>query len=472
MNRLFFVSFCLVFFTACVKVEDTLTIHQDGSGTIELCVAGGGDSGSVPETVYPPLRVRDAFALLPIQQFKTKVAPWPEHDKGMKTTATFPDLATLLASPYARAHRLTMEATSGGLLIQGRSGMEIAQVIVAMKKKTESEAKVKDKLSQQFQAGTFKDLRWNFKLLGPDRKAESKFDFTDNDDVDDLAEEAQRQISIKIPKLIMPMGKAEPFLANLAFDQVQESEVVLPSATIGAIRDQTRLHVRRSEIVSPIPGSVDVSGFIVVPEGVSCFVPSIYGPQHRPIQRPHFVTPSDMVLEGLLIPERALDICRPLKPEIWGDGMWRYPVQVYCSVDSHKKNIPADWQQAKQLVLSCLVQATTSRSTLRFAAIGENVAWDRKQNLERALKPFGLNLRVSRDEKTDLRSISIESLDIGSIVEDLQLYDAKGKAISQAPLRNGSWLLVEEPKFPLSLALRLRKATAEPITLRLEGTLP
>jgi hypothetical protein len=256
-------------------------------------------------------------------------------------------------------------------MIQCTSGMEIAQVITAMKKKSESEAKFKNKLSQDFQTGAFKDLRWKFTLIGPDCKAESKFDFADNEDLDDMAEEANRTISIKSTKLPKRIPTVTPFLADLTFDQVQESEIVLPSATTGAIRDQSRLQVRRSEFVSPVPGWVDISGFIVVPEGVSCLVPSVYDSQRRSVSHPHLVTPTGAVLEGLVIPERAFDFGRSLKPEIWGDGLWRYPVRVYCSVDSQKKNIPADWQQAKQMVLSCLVQATSSRSTLRFAAVGD-----------------------------------------------------------------------------------------------------
>ena len=467
----------LLFFTACVKVEDTLTIHQDGSGTIELCVAGSGDMGSLPETVYPPLRVRDAFALLPIEQFKTKVAPWPEHDKGMITTATFPDLATLLASPYARAHRLSVQATSQGLLIQGASGMELAQVIAAMKKKSESEAK--DEKTGKLPTESFKSLRWNFKLFGPDRKAESKFNFADNEDVDDLAEEAQRQISIKIPKLTAPTTQVEPFLANLAFDQVQESEVVIPSATIGSIRDQTRLHVRRIESVFQVQkngwntSSVNLSGFVVVPEGVVCLLTPRYYPRQRSIPDPHLVTPTGVVIQGLIFPESELEPGRALMPKIWGDGMWRYPVNVYFSVnDPNRANFPTDWRQAKQLVLPCLVQATATRSTLRFSAIGEKDAWDKNQRLEKTLNPFGFNLRTDKDEKSGLRSISTESQDIGGMLEDLQLYDAKGKSIPLARLRKGKWLLVEEPKYPLSLALRLRKPTDNPITLRLEGNIP
>jgi hypothetical protein len=142
------IGLLLVFLCGCFKTKDELTINADGSGKVRLethssvppeLSAGlgmeermGGVGGAV---MYPPTSESEAQKFFPGKDF-TVTTKQEKSDNGEVTTvieATFKDINALLASPYGRAHQLSVKLENGTLVVNGLSGMEAIARLAEMK---------------------------------------------------------------------------------------------------------------------------------------------------------------------------------------------------------------------------------------------------------------------------------------------------------------------------------------------------
>jgi hypothetical protein len=157
-----------LFLCGCFQAEDELTVQPDGSGTVKLTLHSslpdemtqmmgmsshwGGGTAS-----YPPTSQAAAQRFFPQKDFTVKCEEKSGDDgKTLRIDAAFKDINALLASPYGRAHQLSLAtnaqgelrllALSGGsVLAQGSSltddgdgmGLEIPGLEDARKKKNE-----------------------------------------------------------------------------------------------------------------------------------------------------------------------------------------------------------------------------------------------------------------------------------------------------------------------------------------------
>jgi hypothetical protein len=136
-----------VFLCGCFQVEDDLTLQADGSGKVRLTVSSnlpeevlsmlgessGYGGGSAP--LYPPASESEARHFFPPKDFTLKVE---QKDSGPGKTlvveASFKDVNRLLASPYARAHQLTLATNQDGTLrLRALSGGETLAQAAQMK---------------------------------------------------------------------------------------------------------------------------------------------------------------------------------------------------------------------------------------------------------------------------------------------------------------------------------------------------
>ena len=131
----------------CFKTKDELTINADGSGVVRLETRllipsetiqslgmgmKGGDEGPV---TYPPTSQDDAKRWFPAKDFKVTAKEDRAEDGGstLVITAEFKDVNALLASPYAKAHGLTLLVTNGALSLKALTGIEAAAWLAEMK---------------------------------------------------------------------------------------------------------------------------------------------------------------------------------------------------------------------------------------------------------------------------------------------------------------------------------------------------
>ena len=137
----------LVFLCGCIKTKDELTINADGSGTVRIEtlsslppeLSEGMDSQmnglGGGTTIYPPLSEAAARKFFPGKDFTVTVKQ-QKADNGEVTTVTeveFKNINALLASPYGRAHQLSVKIANGTLTVKGISGMEAAARYAEMK---------------------------------------------------------------------------------------------------------------------------------------------------------------------------------------------------------------------------------------------------------------------------------------------------------------------------------------------------
>ncbi|TVR45146.1 MAG: hypothetical protein EA402_04950 [Planctomycetota bacterium] len=117
-------------FAGCASVEDTLTIHADGSWSVELEVgspmsqhqrqqalmAAGHLRRGETLPIYPPLTPQEARNLFPDQA--VQISPQPPKHSEANLKARFvirgEQLSQLLDSPYAQQRQLRLEATEAG----------------------------------------------------------------------------------------------------------------------------------------------------------------------------------------------------------------------------------------------------------------------------------------------------------------------------------------------------------------------
>jgi hypothetical protein len=145
------VGLLLVFLCGCIRTKDELTINADGSGKVQIetvssiplelsegmgMQAGLGGAGG--GAIYPPLTEAEARKFFPGKDFNVTVKQ-QKADNGEVTTvivAEFKDINALLASPYGRAHQLSVKIANGSLVVQGVTGMEAAARFAEMKDDT------------------------------------------------------------------------------------------------------------------------------------------------------------------------------------------------------------------------------------------------------------------------------------------------------------------------------------------------
>lgn len=140
----------LVFLCGCIKTKDELTINADGSGKVqietqsslppELSDGIDGQMGALGGStiIYPPLSEAEARKFFPGKDFTVNVKQ-QKADNGDVTTligAEFKNINALLASPYGRAHQLSVKIAGGALVVKGVSGMEAAARYAEMKDDT------------------------------------------------------------------------------------------------------------------------------------------------------------------------------------------------------------------------------------------------------------------------------------------------------------------------------------------------
>jgi hypothetical protein len=135
----------VVFLCGCFKDKDELTINADGSGKVrietqsslppEMMEGMTGQMGADTIYVYPPMSETEARKFFPGKDFTVTVKQ-QKADNGDVTTvieAEFKDLNALLASPYGRAHQLSVKIADGALVVKGVTGMEATARCAEMK---------------------------------------------------------------------------------------------------------------------------------------------------------------------------------------------------------------------------------------------------------------------------------------------------------------------------------------------------
>jgi len=126
--------------SGCLQVEDELTIQPDGSGTVRVTTrttvpeemagmlsaySGGGRTGG--GMIYPPVSEAEAQRFFPRKDFTLSVKETgTDEGQTVAIEAAFKDINALLASPYGRAHQLSLKIESGGLTIKAQTGGEAA----------------------------------------------------------------------------------------------------------------------------------------------------------------------------------------------------------------------------------------------------------------------------------------------------------------------------------------------------------
>jgi hypothetical protein len=120
--------------TGCIQIKDELTLNADGSGKVRIETRVGADASAMAAMTgemggggaYPPVSEEEARKFFPGQDFKITVKQ-DRTDKGETVTVVdveYKDINALLASPYGRAHQLTVETDKDGLAVKAIGGME------------------------------------------------------------------------------------------------------------------------------------------------------------------------------------------------------------------------------------------------------------------------------------------------------------------------------------------------------------
>ena len=145
------VGLLLVFLCGCIRTKDDLTLNADGSGKVQIetqtsippeltqsmgMQLGMGSGGGM--AIYPPVTEAEARQFFPGKDFNVSVKQ-QKADNGDVTTvveADFKNINALLASPYGRAHQLSVKIANGSLVVRGVTGMEAVARFAEMKDDT------------------------------------------------------------------------------------------------------------------------------------------------------------------------------------------------------------------------------------------------------------------------------------------------------------------------------------------------
>lgn len=129
----------LVALCGCFKTKDELTIEADGSGVVRMesrtsippemaAMTGGRRGRGMAMATYPPTSEEEVKLWFPEKDFKvtTKAVTDGDGETVLTIEAKFTDVNALLASPYGRAHALTLTVENGSLKLRGLTGAEAA----------------------------------------------------------------------------------------------------------------------------------------------------------------------------------------------------------------------------------------------------------------------------------------------------------------------------------------------------------
>lgn len=137
LPRLFSLAL-IVLLSGCFQGKDELTLQPDGSGTVRLTfhfslpeelfasLMGMGSRGA--PVIYPPVTEGEARRFFPAKDFILKFDEASTNNGNAVTiVATFTNVNALLASPYGKAHQLTLKRDSAShtLVFQGISAGEL-----------------------------------------------------------------------------------------------------------------------------------------------------------------------------------------------------------------------------------------------------------------------------------------------------------------------------------------------------------
>ncbi len=159
----------------CFKTKDELTLNADGSGAVRLETRllipsetlqglgmGMGLGGNEGPVTYPPTSEAEAKRWFPTKDFKMTAKEDRADDVGstLVITAEFKEVNALLASPYSKAHGLTLVVTNGALSLKAVTGIEAAARLAELKDNSgmfggmmasmEELAKKKDEMRTEF----------------------------------------------------------------------------------------------------------------------------------------------------------------------------------------------------------------------------------------------------------------------------------------------------------------------------------
>jgi hypothetical protein len=123
----------------CIKIKDELILNADGSGQVQLetvsslppeYAAGMGMAGQMGGAggglIYPPVNESEARKFFPRKDFNVTVHAQKAANGDVTNVvqAEFKNLSALLASPYGRAHQLSVSIADGSLVVRALTGME------------------------------------------------------------------------------------------------------------------------------------------------------------------------------------------------------------------------------------------------------------------------------------------------------------------------------------------------------------
>lgn len=137
----------LVLLCGCFKVKDELTLNADGSGVIRLesrttlpaeMLAGMSmNRNNAQAGIYPPVSAAEVKGFFTDKDFDVTSKETKDNGATVLTIeAKFKDINALLASPYAKAHGLTIHIEQGVLRVRGVSGIEAAARFAEVKDDT------------------------------------------------------------------------------------------------------------------------------------------------------------------------------------------------------------------------------------------------------------------------------------------------------------------------------------------------
>lgn len=130
----------LVMLCGCFQIKDELTIAPDGSGSVRMEVKTTAPEYMVQsamgrDVIYPPTSESEAQRFFPAKDFTVKAEEQKGTENGTSVVieAAFKDINALLASPYGKAHGLTLSVDKGVLQLKAISGMELPAIAAELK---------------------------------------------------------------------------------------------------------------------------------------------------------------------------------------------------------------------------------------------------------------------------------------------------------------------------------------------------
>jgi hypothetical protein len=150
MWRKILIGLALVALCGCFKTKDELTLEADGSGVVRLetrvnipaemagMLGAGRMRGGGGMMTYPPTSEDEVKQWFPEKDFQV-TARESKADNGetvLNIEARFTNINAVVASPYGRAHALTLSVENGVLKLRGLTGAEAAARFAEMKDDT------------------------------------------------------------------------------------------------------------------------------------------------------------------------------------------------------------------------------------------------------------------------------------------------------------------------------------------------